>query len=447
MRRSSAFIALSSLLILSMSCASSSSSPGTDAAVAGGAGGTSKATGGSSGSPTGGRTGSGGGAGGAATGGAEGSGSGGAAGAAAGGAAGSGTGGTSGSAAGGAAGSGTGGGAGGGAGGSSGIPRDAAMDTPQVDASPADAVMETGGGEAGLSGPAVRGEYLVNNVLGCVSCHTPQLAGGGGVDNSKFLSGNDCFAKDSSGGCLASANLTNDSTGLKDLTDTQIKSAFTKGIDPETGPDGGVQYLFAQMPYYQFASLTDDDANAIVAYLRTVPAVVHESTNTGTFAVQPSAAQWLPVALADLPNAGAIDSGATSVSNGKYLAALACATCHTPNTAAAAPLQLDATKAFIGGKKYNTTVAALDGGSGIDGGSTTKEIQSSNLTPDSTGLQGWTALQIVTAIKSGKDEAGRTICSPMRPLPNITTQDATDIATYLLGIPPVANPNISETCE
>lgn len=417
MRLSSAFIALSSLLTLSMSCGSSSSSPGTDAAAAGGAGGTSKATGGSAGSATGGNPGSG-----------------------SGGAAGSATGGAAGSAMGGAAGSGM--------GGSSGVPSDAAMDAPPVDANLADtAAVETGGGEAGLPGPAARGEYLVKNVLGCVSCHTPQLAGGGGLDNSKFLSGNDCFAKDSSGGCLASANLTNDSTGLKNLTDTQIKNAFTKGMDPEAGPDGGARYLFAQMPYYQFADLTDDDANAIVAYLRTVPAVVHESTNTGTFAVQPSAAQWLPVALADLPNAVAIDSGAGSISNGKYLAALACATCHTPNTAATAPLQLDATKAFIGGKKYSTTVAALDGGSGSDGGSTTKEIQSSNLTPDSTGLKGWTAAQIVTAIKSGKDEAGRTICSPMRPLPNITTQDATDIADYLLGIPPVANPNITETCE
>ena len=341
-----------------------------------------------------------------------------------------------------------GGAAGSGTGGSSVAVGDAAIDGPQIDANFADVgAMETGGGEAGLSGPAARGEYLVKNVLGCVSCHTPQLAGGGGLDNSKLLSGNDCFAKDSSGGCLASANLTNDSTGIKDLTDTQIKNAFTKGMDPEAGPDGGVQYLFSQMPYYQFTSLTDDDANAIVAYLRTVPAVVHQTTNTGTFAVQPSAAQWLSVALADLPNAAAVDSGTVSVSNGKYLAALACATCHTPNTPATAPLQLDATKAFIGGKKYSTTVAALDGGSGADGGSTTKEIQSSNLTPDSTGLKGWTAAQIVTAIKSGKDEAGRAICSPMRPLPNITTQDATDIADYLLGIPPVANPNITETCE
>jgi mono/diheme cytochrome c family protein len=174
--------------------------------------------------------------------------------------------------------------------------------------------------------------------------------------------------------------------------------------------------------------------------LRTIPAVAHEAANTGTFTTQPSAPQWAPVNPAELPNAASIDGGTAGASNGKYLATLACATCHTPNTAATATLQLDATKGFQGGKKYTTTLAS-------DGGSQTKEIQSSNLTPDSTGLKNWTAAQIVTAIKAGKDEAGRTICSPMRSLPGITNQDATDIANYLLGIPAVANPAITETCE
>jgi mono/diheme cytochrome c family protein len=333
-------------------------------------------------------------------------------------------------------------------GGATGTVKDAAADgtdanladAPAVDAAIADAAATEAAGEVGLTGPAARGQYLVKNVLSCVGCHTPQLAGGGGTDNSRFLAGVECFAKDSDGGCLNSANLTSDKTGLKDMTDTQIKNAFTKGIDPDPGADGGIQYLFAQMPYYQFADLTDDDANAIVAYLRTVPAVAHEAANTGTFTAQPSAPQWAPVNPAELPNAAAIDGGTAGASNGKYLATLVCATCHTPNTAATAPLQLDATKGFQGGKKYSTTLAT-------DGSSITKEIQSSNLTPDSTGLKNWTAAQIVTAITAGKDEAGRTICSPMRPLPGITHQDATDIANYLLGIPAVANPNITETCE
>jgi len=40
------------------------------------------------------------------------------------------------------------------------------------------------GGDGGvvLTGPALRGQYLVNSVLGCSGCHTPQKVGGGGPD-------------------------------------------------------------------------------------------------------------------------------------------------------------------------------------------------------------------------------------------------------------------------
>ena len=327
------------------------------------------------------------------------------------------------------------------------------------DSSIADVAVDAAGGSAGdasadgetLTAEQTRGQYLVKNVLGCASCHTPSLPGGG-ADNSRFLAGNDCFAKDpATGACLASANLTNDETGLKNLTDRQIIDAFTKGIDPEK-PDSGVQYLFAQMPYYQFANLTAGDDQAIVAYLRTVPGVSHEHpASSGPFATQPTSPQWLPVALADLPS-GAIDAG-SGVGNGKYLSALMCATCHTVNTASKSPLQLNAAMAFLGGKEFTTSLTvAVDGGAsdgGSDGGGTStisKTIQSANLTTDPTGLQGWTVPQIVTAIKTGKDEAGRSICSPMRPFPGLSDQDATDIATYLKAIPPVANA-LTETCE
>jgi mono/diheme cytochrome c family protein len=326
-------------------------------------------------------------------------------------------------------------------------------------------------GDAATDGPVLtaeqtRGQYLVKSVLGCAGCHTPQLAGGGGPDNSKFLSGVECFSKDTtSGGCLNSANLTNDATGIKTLTDQQVKDAFTKGVFPAT-VDGGTQYLFAQMPYYQFSNLTAADASAIVAYLRSLPAVAHAApANGGPFATRPTAAQWTPTTLAALPSPEAADggvdasadAGTTSTTNGKYLAALVCATCHTVNTSAIAPapLELDATKAFQGGKEFTTTVpiAVADGGAdgGTDGGADaattmSKSIQSANLTPDMTGLKTWTAAQIVTAIKTAKDEAGRSICSPMRAFPGLTDGDALDIANYLKAIPAVANA-LTETCE
>jgi hypothetical protein len=307
-----------------------------------------------------------------------------------------------------------------------------------------------------------RGSYLVNSVLGCNGCHqTPKTA----TDPAKVLGGNDCFAKDTGGGCLASANLTNDATGIKNLSDQQVIDAFTKGIFPDK-VDGGTVYLFANMPYYQFSNLTMADATAIVAYLRTVTPVSHTvAADTGTFAVRPTAAQWTPVTLADLPSpvapdggtdggtdAGAADAGTPpSTSNGKYMAALMCSVCHTVNTAATSPLQLDATKAFQGGKEFTTTLTVpADGGvDGGDGGATMtimKQIQSANLTPDTTGLKTWTAAQILTAIKKGQDEAGRTICSPMRPFPNLTDKDGLDIAAYLQAIPAATNA-LTKTCE
>jgi mono/diheme cytochrome c family protein len=296
------------------------------------------------------------------------------------------------------------------------------------------------GAGGGTTAPAARGEYLVKNVLGCPGCHTPQLAGGGGPDMTKFLSGVECFAKDATTmGCLNSANLTNDDTGLKKKTDQQIKDAFTKGLDPDA-PTPGSQYLFAQMPYYQFANLSDDDANAIVAYLRTVPPVVHAAENGAPFDKQPTAAQWTPVVPANLPApVNAAPADAASAANGKYLATLACSTCHTANTSATSPLQLDASKGFQGGKEFTTSVM-------VNNVPTSKKIQSANLTPDATGLKDWTLAQIATAIKTAKDDKSVALCSPMRGLPNITDQDAMDIAVYLKAIPPVANAR-TEMCQ
>jgi len=296
------------------------------------------------------------------------------------------------------------------------------------------------GAGGGTTGPAARGEYLVKDVLGCTGCHTPQLAGGGGPDMTKFLSGVECFAKDpTTMGCLNSANLTNDDTGLKKKTDQQIKDAFTKGLDPDA-PTPGSQYLFAQMPYYQFANLSDVDANAIVAYLRTVPPVVHTAENGAPFDKQPTAAQWTPVVPASLPApVNAAPADAASAANGKYLATIVCATCHTANTSATSPLQLDASKGFQGGKEFTTSVM-------VNNVPTSKTIQSANLTPDATGLKDWTAAQIATAIKTDKDDKSVALCSPMRGLPNITDQDAMDIAVYLKAIPPVANAR-TEMCQ
>jgi mono/diheme cytochrome c family protein len=310
---------------------------------------------------------------------------------------------------------------------------DAAAERPPADAPGMDVrdapVADAPGGDSSpdgqvLTGPAARGQYLAG-VLNCGGCHTPLL--NGVADNTKRLSGRDCATP--AGDCLSSGNLTNDVTGIKNFTDQQIVDAFRTGKFPST-QDGGVLYLFDNMPYYNYANLSDEDAAAIVAYLRAIPPISHTvAPLAGRFVTRPSAAESAPVLLAALPSATPASASATK---GKYLASLACFACHTvPATAdggALMPKRRDAAKAYQGG------IAQM-----ITGDAGTAMFSSANLTPDMTGLKDWTKDQIVAAIKTAKDRMGKTFCAPMRANAAITDEDALSIADYLLGIPPVAS--------
>jgi len=239
------------------------------------------------------------------------------------------------------------------------------------------------------------------------------------------FSGADCFVK-SGTQCLSSANLTNHETGIKNFTDQQIKDAITMGLDP----DGGGKFLFARMPYYQFANLSANDLTAIVAYLRSLPGVDHTVTPaTAPYDVPPTAAEWASTPLSALPASGA----AAGPTNGKYLAALTCLVCHTADASGTTPKMLDAAKAFQGGKVVSTMING-----------TATMVETSNLTPDTTGIQAYNASQVATAVTMAKDRTGKAICG-MRALANMTTSDATDIGTYLLAIPAVSN-TITMTC-
>lgn len=275
------------------------------------------------------------------------------------------------------------------------------------------------GGAGGAADPVLlRGEYLTKNVLGCAGCHTPS----GGAS----LSGTDCFVN-TTGNCLSSANLTNDDTGIKNLTKQQVEDAFRLGKYP---PDT-TKYLFATMPYYQFANVSDDDADAIVAYLRTVPGTAHAvQANSGTYATRPTTPENAAVSPNTLPSASPV-AGPT---NGKYLATLACVSCHTVDLTNSTPKIIDATKAFQGGRLVTTTV-----------NSASKTLQSANLTPAASGLMSWNVTEVASAITTAKDKNGVALCG-MRALANMTSSDATDIASYLLSMPPVTNV-ITMTCQ
>ena len=137
-----------------------------------------------------------------------------------------------------------------------------------------------------------RGRYLTT-IAGCQDCHTPGFFYGA-PDATRQLSGSE-LGWSGPWGTTYSANLTPDrATGLGAWTDAQIVTALREGVRP----DGSA--LRPPMPWQNFAALTDDDARAIVAYLRSVPAVKHQepaaqppgARPTGAVVVLPPPPAW-----------------------------------------------------------------------------------------------------------------------------------------------------------
>ncbi len=110
-----------------------------------------------------------------------------------------------------------------------------------------------------------RGEYLVNAVSGCSSCHTPKNPDGS-PDMSKFLAGGFDPAL---GGIVP--NITPDQeTGIGGWTEAQIATLLRTGTWPDgSQPEG----MMAEEVQGGYKSLTESDAQAIAGYLKTVPAV------------------------------------------------------------------------------------------------------------------------------------------------------------------------------
>jgi mono/diheme cytochrome c family protein len=111
-----------------------------------------------------------------------------------------------------------------------------------------------------------RGLYLVT-IAGCNDCHTPGSFFGK-RDVSRTLGGSDVGFAIPGMGVFVGPNLTPDKeTGLGSWTSEQVVTALRTGHRP----DGRV--LAPIMPYNDFANLTKEDALAIVAYLRSLPAI------------------------------------------------------------------------------------------------------------------------------------------------------------------------------
>ena len=66
-------------------------------------------------------------------------------------------------------------------------------------------------------------------------------------------------------GKAVAANLTSDPTALGRYTDDEIKKMITHGVHPS-----GMK-LMPPMPYENYALMTDEDLDALITYMRTIP--------------------------------------------------------------------------------------------------------------------------------------------------------------------------------
>ena len=166
--------------------------------------------------------------------------------------------------------------------------------------------------------PLERGTYLMQTIVACGNCHTPKAPNG--PDTSRELAGGQPFKEGF--GVSYAPNITPDKeTGIGMWTDQQIISAIREG----KRPDGSI--IGPPMPIAIYRGISDDDAHAIVAYLRKVPAVPNKV---------PKSEYKVPLPQSYGPPVGkvAAPSPSSKVAYGAYLAGPLghCMECHSsPN--------------------------------------------------------------------------------------------------------------------
>jgi mono/diheme cytochrome c family protein len=260
--------------------------------------------------------------------------------------------------------------------------------------------------------PVQQGKYLTT-IAGCIDCHTPRDENFQPLKNLEF-SGGMPFELGPLG-TVFSKNLTSDKeTGLGDWTDEEIKTAFQTGVSK----DG--LHLFPIMPYRFFNGLSDADADAIVAFLRTLPPISNKVPRK----------QILPVeAVPQLPRKTGVVAPAPSdtAARGKYLmtSLIACTDCHTPVDPASGQPITD--KYLAGGQPFEGPWGIVYGG---------------NITPDKeTGLGNWSDADIARVLHQGIRPNRRVvILMPWEVFQALTDEDTKAIIYYLRNdVPAVHN--------
>jgi mono/diheme cytochrome c family protein len=264
-----------------------------------------------------------------------------------------------------------------------------------------------------------RGQYLSRHVVGCSDCHgerdwtkysAPQIREREGHGGMSFPIGV---------GKLYAPNIT--PARLGSWTDGEVLRAMTSGVSKDGSP------LFPFMPYDVYRQMSREDAEAIIAFIRTLPSVARDVPRSQLKFPFNLLVRTMPSPAPPLPEKAPDPSD--RLAYGRYLTTLAiCVTCHTKMERG----QPVPGMAFAGGLKFTTRSGGVQ--------------YSANITPDpETGIGRWSMEQFVERFKSvaEADEASLALNGrkntemPWRDYGGMTKADLEAIFTYLQSVPAV----------
>ena len=253
-----------------------------------------------------------------------------------------------------------------------------------------------------------RGSYLVNAVMACDGCHTPR--GPAGFDMTRRFSGG-AQVWDEPAYLVRGSNITPDrETGIGNWSANDLKRLMTDGMRPNGVP------VAHQMPYPFYKILTPGDLDAVVAYVRSVPAV----RNQVPAPVYRAATHTELIPGAEKPFSDAMLKDA--VKRGFYLGTIAhCMECHARRPDG----QHDHVKWYgRGGYVMKSPKASV----------TVKNITAHK----TAGVGAWTDAELRRALTEGVDRTGKPFAQQMQRqiyFAKMTGQDIDAIVAWVRTIP------------
>ena len=267
-----------------------------------------------------------------------------------------------------------------------------------------------------------RGRYLVETILACGNCHTPKAPDGRPIAARNLSGGGLAFDLPIYSG--AASNITPDKeTGIGSWSDDDIKRAVTQGMRPDHGRLASVP-LAPMMWVAFYKALTPSDLDAVVAYLRSVPAVRNATA-------LPVYKRMVPREPYPDAERGFTDADmANPVRRGAYLVTIGhCMECHTP---AENGRSLYDSALGAGGKRYDPS--QVKGYPEQWKGAVSRNITSH----PQAGLGKWSDAEIKRAITHGVSRDGRALQPPMGFFwyEGLTEKDQDAIVAWLRTVPP-----------